>query len=107
MVIDRHHSVIDIYRYENQETWTLEVVDPDGTSHLWEQKFSNDEIALETAFREIGTAGAEVFMRRDNVILFRKSQPSRNERPAPQQTAGRVLSQGKSAWSAAGQLTMQ
>lgn len=73
-VIDRHHFIIEIYRYENQENWTLEVVDPDGTSHLWEQRFSEDEIALETAFREIGTAGAEAFMRRDNVIPFRKPQ---------------------------------
>lgn len=39
-------------------------------------RFSDDEIALETAFREIGTVGAEAFMRRDNVIPFRKCQRS-------------------------------
>ena len=53
---------IQIYRLENRETWRLEVVNEQGTSVLWNEKFADDYEADE-AFREkIYREGIEVFL---------------------------------------------
>lgn len=64
---------IEIYRLETDKTWTLEVVDHEGTSHVWDDQFESDKDARNTALEAIQSEGALVFMRGDNVIPFRKS----------------------------------
>ncbi len=63
---------IEIYRLETDKTWTLEVVDCEGTSHVWDEQFSSDEGARTAALQEIEAAGPLAFMRGDNVIPFQK-----------------------------------
>ena len=62
---------IEIYRPETVSAWTLEVVDPANTSHVWEDQFASDTDAREAAIKAIESEGAVAFMRGDNVIPFR------------------------------------
>jgi long-subunit fatty acid transport protein len=55
------------------KTWTLEVVDHQGTSHCWDDQFTSDKEARNTAIQAIEAEGAIAFMRGDNVIPFRKT----------------------------------
>ena len=36
---------IHIYRLETLPVWSLEVVGPDGTSHVWDDTFATDQAA--------------------------------------------------------------
>jgi len=73
VVVDGLRFSIEIYRLEADPTWTLEVVDPEGTSHVWEEQFVSDKDARNVALKEIESEGAVAFMRGDNVIPFRPS----------------------------------
>jgi len=73
VIIDGCPFSIEIYRLEQDKTWTLEVVDHEGTSHVWDDQFASDKDARNTAIQAIEAEGAVAFMRGDNVILFRKN----------------------------------
>ena len=75
VIIDGFPFSIEIYRLEQEKTWTLEVVDHEGTSHchVWDDQFASDKDARNTAIQAIEAAGAVAFMRGDNVIPFRKN----------------------------------
>ncbi|NYS26398.1 hypothetical protein HUK65_15535 [Rhodobacteraceae bacterium 2376] len=62
---------IEIYRLETDSAWTLEVVDPENTSHVWDEQFASDSDACDAAIKAIESEGAKAFMRGDNVIPFR------------------------------------
>lgn len=70
--IDGYGFSVEIYRLETELEWTLEVVDADGTSHVWDDRFSSDKDALEEAVRVLKAEGARRFMRGNNIIPFRK-----------------------------------
>jgi len=70
VLVDGHPFAIEIYRLEEQMSWTLEVVDHDGTSHVWEEQFGSDGEAINAAIAEIEREGPVAFMRGDNVIPF-------------------------------------
>ena len=53
---------VQIYRLEEDSGWTLEVVDEDGTSHVWDEQFASDFAALVEAQKTIRTEGATAFM---------------------------------------------
>ena len=53
---------IHIYRLEEEAAWTLEVVDEDGTSHVWDDPFSSDFAALIEAQKAIRSVGGQAFM---------------------------------------------
>ena len=72
VVIDGYPFSIEIYRLETDKTWTLEVVDPEGTSHVWDDQFRSDKDARNAAIQALGADGAIAFMRGDNVIPFHK-----------------------------------
>lgn len=72
-IIDGFPFSIEIYRLEQDKTWTLEVVDHEGTSHVWDDQFISDKAARNTAIQAIEAEGAVAFMRGDNVIPFRKN----------------------------------
>jgi len=73
VIINGFPFSIEIYRLEHDKTWTLEVVDHDGTSHVWDELFASDKDARNTAIQAIEAEGAIAFMRGDNVIPFRKT----------------------------------
>lgn len=70
IVIDGYPFSIDIFRLETDETWTVEVVDHEGNSHVWEEQFTSDVEARDAAINAIETEGAMTFMRSNNVIPF-------------------------------------
>lgn len=71
VVIEDCQFSVDIYRLETDADWTLEVVDPEGTHHVWDAQFSSDSDALDAAIQTIGNEGASAFMRGNNIIPFR------------------------------------
>ena len=72
IVVDGHPFSIEIFRLDTDQAWTLEVVDHEGTSHVWEHQFESDVDARDTATNAIETEGAVAFMRGNNVIPFRQ-----------------------------------
>jgi hypothetical protein len=72
VVVDGYPFSIEIYRLETDKTWTLEVVDHQGTSHVWDEQFRSDKDARNVAIQAIEAEGAIAFMRGENVIPFRK-----------------------------------
>ena len=58
---------IEIYRLEHDSTWTLEVVDENGTSTVWDDQFSSDFEAQKV----LRTEGVRA-CRDGNVIPFRR-----------------------------------
>jgi hypothetical protein len=73
IVVDDYPFSIDIFRLETDKTWTLEVVDHKGTSHVWEEQFNSDTEARDAAIQALQTEGALAFMRGNNVIPFRQA----------------------------------
>lgn len=71
VVVDGYPFSIEIYRLEDQLHWTLEVVDAEGASHVWDDTFASDSEALQAAITELDQTGAQTFMRGDNVIPFK------------------------------------
>ena len=61
---------IEIYRLENDPSWSLEVVDQDGTSTVWDDLFDTDQEALDEALKLIREEGAAAFLNTGNVIPF-------------------------------------
>ena len=57
---------IQIYRSEAETRWTLEVVDEDGTSHVWDHRFTSDFEALVEAQKAIRAEGPKAFMTGDD-----------------------------------------
>lgn len=70
VTVDGYPFSIEIYRLEEEETWTLEVVDYEGSSHVWDDQFTSDKDARNEAVKELETEGAIAFMRGNNVIPF-------------------------------------
>lgn len=70
VVIDGFRFDIEIYHLEGDNFWTLEVVDCEGTSHVWDDQFKSDKDARNAAFEAIQSEGAIAFMRGDNVVPF-------------------------------------
>lgn len=61
---------IDIYRLESSPKWTLEVVDDEGTSHVWDDEFVSDNEALKAALTALKDEGAARFKRGNNIVPF-------------------------------------
>ena len=70
IIVDGYPFSIEIYRLETDKSWTLEVVDHEGTSHVWDDLFATDKDARTAAIQAIEAEGAVAFMRGDNVIPF-------------------------------------
>ena len=62
---------VEIYRLAGQAEWTLEVVDPEGAHHVWDEFFASDKDARTEALRELEAKGPLAFMHGDNVVPFR------------------------------------
>lgn len=53
IVVDGYPFSIDIFRLETYTTWTLEVVDHQNTSHVWDDQFESDTEARDVAVKTI------------------------------------------------------
>jgi hypothetical protein len=54
---------VNIFRGEGDPEWTLEVVDQEGASTVWEDTFANEQDALNEVFQTIATEGISSFLR--------------------------------------------
>jgi len=71
VTVDGYPFSIEIYRLEDQSEWSLEVVDFENTSHVWDDLFQSDKDARNAAVAELESEGALSFMRGNNVIPFK------------------------------------
>ena len=53
---------VSIYRGDAERTWLLEVVDEEGTSIVWDDRFTTDQAALDEVKRTIETEGIASFL---------------------------------------------
>ena len=44
---------VGIFRLDHETTWTLEVVNPEGTSTVWDEQFPTDDAAYEEFARTV------------------------------------------------------
>ena len=70
VVIEGHTLQVDIYRLETDHSWSLEIVDEDGTSTVWEDLFPSDQAALDEALKAIEKEGLSGFRDPGNVVPF-------------------------------------
>lgn len=59
-----------IYRLEYSSEWSLEVVNSNGTSIVWDSVFSSDDAAYMEFKRILKEEGISSFLDNDNVIQF-------------------------------------
>jgi len=60
---------IEIYRLENTG-WTLEAVDEEGASIVWDGEFATDQAALNEIMNAIKAEGIAAFREEPNIIPF-------------------------------------
>ena len=72
--VEGHELRIEIVRLEHETQWSLEVVDGDGTSTVWDDLFDTDQSALDAAFEVIREEGLFAFRDSGNVIQFPRKQ---------------------------------
>jgi len=70
--VDGHELRIKIHRLEHETSWVLEVVDEDGTSTVWDDRFGTDQAALDAVFEVIQEVGLSAFRDSGNVVQFPK-----------------------------------
>jgi hypothetical protein len=63
---------IEICKLEDVPGWSLEVVDEDGTSTVWDNQFDTDKAALEEALKAFKEEGLAAFRETGNVVQFPK-----------------------------------
>ncbi len=66
---DGHSVEIQIYRMLNTG-WTLEVVDDQNNSTVWDGEFATDKEALDAALEDIKAEGIEAFIARPSNHSF-------------------------------------
>lgn len=72
LLVDGCPFSIEIIRLETEQAWTLEVVDQEGTSHVWAERFLSDSDARNEAIQALETAGAKTFMQGVNTTPLRQ-----------------------------------
>jgi len=79
-VLVKDHSIsIEIYKLEGTSGWTLEVINDQGTSIVWDELFGSDEDALTMALDTLDEEGLTIFADNDmpsngdNVIPFNRN----------------------------------
>lgn len=72
VTVDGHDFQIEIYRLEYDTQWSLEVVDEDGTSTVWDDLFDSDQTALDEVLKTIKEEGLSAFRDSENVVPFPK-----------------------------------
>ena len=60
VLVEGRRFQIDFYRAEDEDFWTLEVINDEGTSFIWGDPFATEQAALDaalTVFEKEGAAG--------------------------------------------------
>ncbi len=70
VAVDGASVRIEIVRLEGNPDWSLEVVDQEGTSLVWQEPFETDTAALSEALRAIEEEGGALFQKESNIIQF-------------------------------------
>jgi hypothetical protein len=65
---------ISIVRLEHDPNWSLEVVDEEGNSTVWDDLFDSDQAALDEVMRAIRKEGLGAFEESGNVVPFPKNK---------------------------------
>ncbi|SDR10442.1 hypothetical protein [Pseudovibrio sp. Tun.PSC04-5.I4] len=65
-----------IYRLEDSPEWSLEVVNSNGTSIVWDDTFGTDTAAHEEFRRTVAEEGMASFLDEFNVVKFPAGDPS-------------------------------
>ena len=60
---------IDIYRGENESGWTLEVIDEENASTVWDDLFDTDQEALDAAMKVIEQDGIKSFLEGESEVM--------------------------------------
>jgi hypothetical protein len=69
--VEGHNFQIEIHRLEHTK-WSLEVIDEEGTSIVWDEEFETDDAALAEVLRAIEEEGVAAFQESPNVVPFPK-----------------------------------
>jgi hypothetical protein len=72
ITVDGHELKIEIYRLEHDTQWSLEIVDEDDTSTVWDNLFDTDQGALDAALKVVNEEGLSGFRDSENVVPFLK-----------------------------------
>jgi len=72
ITVEGHVISIEIYKLEHEKSWTLEIVDDEGTSIVWDDLFASDQAAIDEALNIIEKEGLSAFRDEGNVIPFPK-----------------------------------
>ena len=72
VTVEGHRLSIEIYRLETIAEWSLEVVDEEGTSTVWDDMFATDQEAFDEVQKTIKEEGLSAFRDSGNVIRFPK-----------------------------------
>jgi len=72
VTVSGHTLSIEIYKLEGGKEWSLEVVDEEGTSTVWDDLFDSDQSALDEVLKAIKEEGLSAFRDSGNVIHFPK-----------------------------------
>jgi hypothetical protein len=72
ITVEGHEFSIEIYRLEHEAAWSLEVVDDEGTSAVWDDLFDTDQAALNEVLKAIEKEGLGAFRENADVIPFPK-----------------------------------
>lgn len=72
VVVEGHNFSIEIYKLEGGNEWSLEVVDEEGTSIVWDDIFESDQAAFGEVMRSIKEEGLGAFRDSGNVVPFPK-----------------------------------
>jgi len=59
---DGHILRVDIYRLEEEVDWLLEVVNEEGTSHVWDDRFATDQAALDAVHEALDEESVAAFL---------------------------------------------
>ncbi len=70
--VEGHDFSIEIYKLEGGKEWSLEVVDEDGTSIVWDDLFDSDQAAFNEVTRAIKEEGIAAFEESGTVVPFPK-----------------------------------
>ena len=73
VTVEGHNFSIEIYKLENGNEWSLEVVDEEGTSIVWDDLFDSDQAAFDEVMRAIKEEGLAAFQESGNVVPFPKN----------------------------------
>ncbi len=75
--------VIEIYKLENELQWTLELVDEDNSSLVWDELFDTDFLALNEAKQTLAKEGLSAFTNAEQAQLPEEYKTRSDSKPLP------------------------